>query len=220
MGYPCDVFNKIVPYYVIKFKFICFYFQPGKNLLSARQYRIDWKLPLMPCSNSPTALLCCMWGQRNGSNARNLKPASAASWSFKRGNAVENRDFMCYNFSIALDSRFGKESTMGKSLKRKECGKGIRQRKDGLYSARCYTKDGERRENTASRCPKPSKRTPQPPALCSTVGNRAAHGWLIGLIGAAINWEKRTLTVKNEGDNPKIRQHKITIIKENFGIWN
>lgn len=53
---------------------------------------------------------------------------------------------MCYNFSIALDSRFGKESTMGKSLKRKECGKGIRQRKDGLYSARYYTKDGERRE--------------------------------------------------------------------------
>lgn len=35
---------------------------------------------------------------------------------------------------------------MGKSLKRKECGKGIRQRKDGLYSARYYTKDGERRE--------------------------------------------------------------------------
>ena len=66
---------------------------------------------------------------------------------------------MCYNFNIALDSRFEKESTMGKNLKRKECGKGIRQRKDGLYSARCYTKDGERRENTASRCPKPSKRT-------------------------------------------------------------
>lgn len=36
---------------------------------------------------------------------------------------------------------------------------------------------------------------------------------------AAINWEKRTLTVKN-GGNPKIGQHKITIIKENFGIWN
>ena len=90
-----------------------------------------------------------------------------------------------------------------KTLKRKECGKGIRQRKDGLYSARCYTKDGERRENTASRCPKPSKRTPQPPAICSTVGNRAAHGWLIGLIGAAIHWEKRTLTVKNEGATPK-----------------
>ena len=35
---------------------------------------------------------------------------------------------------------------MGKSLKRKECGKGIRQKKDGLYSARYYTKDGERRE--------------------------------------------------------------------------
>ena len=104
-------------------------------------------------------------------------------------------------------------------LKRKECGKGMRQRKDGLYSARCYIKDGERRENTASRCPKPSKRTPQPPAICSAVGNRAAHGWLIGLIGAAINWEKRTLTVKN-GGNPKIGQHKITIIKENFEIWN
>lgn len=174
----------------------------------------------MPCSNSPTALLCCMRGQRNGANARNLKPASAASWSFKRGNAVENRDFMCYNFNIALDSRFEKESTMGKSLKRKECGKGIRQRKDGLYSARCYTKDGERRENTASRCPKPSKRTLQPPAICSAVGNRAAHGWLIGLIGAAIHWEKRTLTVQKWGGNPKIRQHKITIIKEIFGIWN
>lgn len=79
IGHPCDVFNKIIPYYVIKFKFIRFYFQPGKNLLSARQYRIDWRLPLMPCSNSPTALLCCMWGQRNGSNVRNLKPASAAS---------------------------------------------------------------------------------------------------------------------------------------------
>ena len=35
---------------------------------------------------------------------------------------------------------------MGKNLKGKECGKGIRQRKDGLYSARYYTKDGERRE--------------------------------------------------------------------------
>ena len=107
-----------------------------------------------------------------------------------------------------------------KTLKRKECGKGIRQRKDGLYSARCYTKDGERRENTASRCPKPSKRTPQPPAICSAVGNRAAHGWLIGLIGAAIHWEKRTLTVQKWGGNPKIGQDKITIIKENFGIWN
>lgn len=34
---------------------------------------------------------------------------------------------------------------------------------------------------------------------------------------AAIHWEKRTLTVKN-GGNPKIGQHKITIIKENFEI--
>lgn len=35
---------------------------------------------------------------------------------------------------------------MGKTLKGKECGKGIYQRKDGLYSARYYTRDGSRRE--------------------------------------------------------------------------
>lgn len=35
---------------------------------------------------------------------------------------------------------------MGKSLKGKECGTGICQRKDGLYSARCYTKAGGRKE--------------------------------------------------------------------------
>ena len=35
---------------------------------------------------------------------------------------------------------------MGKSLKGKECGKGIYQRKDGLYSARYYTKNGKRKE--------------------------------------------------------------------------
>ena len=31
---------------------------------------------------------------------------------------------------------------MGKNLKGKECGKGICQRKDGLYFARFYTKNG------------------------------------------------------------------------------
>ncbi len=35
---------------------------------------------------------------------------------------------------------------MGKNLKGKECGKGIYQRKDGLYSARCYAKNGKRKE--------------------------------------------------------------------------
>ena len=107
-----------------------------------------------------------------------------------------------------------------KTLKRKECGKGIRQRKDGLYSARCYTKDGERRENTASRCPKPSKRTPQPPAICSTVGNRAAHGWTDWFDLGCHQLEEAYSYRQKWGGNPKIRQHKITIIKENFGIWN
>lgn len=35
---------------------------------------------------------------------------------------------------------------MGKNLKGKECGTGICQRKDGLYSARCYTKASGRKE--------------------------------------------------------------------------
>ena len=35
---------------------------------------------------------------------------------------------------------------MGKNLKGKECGTGICQRKDGLYSTRCYTKAGGRKE--------------------------------------------------------------------------
>ncbi|WP_440285370.1 hypothetical protein [Eshraghiella crossota] len=35
---------------------------------------------------------------------------------------------------------------MGKNLKGKECGKGIYQRKDGLYSARYYAKSGKRKE--------------------------------------------------------------------------
>ena len=35
---------------------------------------------------------------------------------------------------------------MGKSLKGRECGKGIYQRKDGLFSARYYDKYGKRKE--------------------------------------------------------------------------
>ena len=35
---------------------------------------------------------------------------------------------------------------MGKNLKGKECGKGIYQRKDGLFSARYYAKNGKRKE--------------------------------------------------------------------------
>ena len=40
----------------------------------------------------------------------------------------------------------GKEYILGKNLKGKECGKGIRQRKDGLYSARFVDKLGKRHE--------------------------------------------------------------------------
>lgn len=41
---------------------------------------------------------------------------------------------------------YRKAQTMGKSLKGKECGKGICQRKDGLYKARFKDKSGRRRE--------------------------------------------------------------------------
>ncbi len=39
-----------------------------------------------------------------------------------------------------------RNSTMGKNLKGKECGKVICQRKDGLYYARLMTKSGKRME--------------------------------------------------------------------------
>ena len=42
---------------------------------------------------------------------------------------------------------------MGKNLKGKECGKGIYQRKDGLYSARYYTKSGKRKEKYFEKLP-------------------------------------------------------------------
>ena len=40
---------------------------------------------------------------------------------------------------------------MGKSLKGKQLGKGLGQRKDGLYYARCRNYRGEREGNAASR---------------------------------------------------------------------
>ena len=50
-------------------------------------------------------------------------------------------------FIVALDSFLPKGvRTDRKNLKGKECDKGIYQRKDGLYSARFYAKDGKRKE--------------------------------------------------------------------------
>lgn len=63
---------------------------------------------------------------------------------------------------------------MGKNLKRKECGKGIRQRKDGLYSARCYTKDGngEKILQVAARSQAKDPRNYRPYALLLETGLR------------------------------------------------
>ena len=44
---------------------------------------------------------------------------------------------------------------MGKSLRGKECGKGICQRKDGLYSARFVTKTGKRQASASPHFRKP-----------------------------------------------------------------
>lgn len=43
---------------------------------------------------------------------------------------------------------------MGKNLKGKECGKGICQRKDGLYFARFYAKMVRVKMDISKRCPK------------------------------------------------------------------
>ena len=56
---------------------------------------------------------------------------------------------MCYDYSVAVCVLFrigGKEFILGKNLKGKDCGKGIYQRKDGLYSARFVDKTGKRHE--------------------------------------------------------------------------
>ncbi len=44
---------------------------------------------------------------------------------------------------------------MGKSLRGKECGKGICQRKDGLYSARFVSSEGKRQVKFFSSLPEP-----------------------------------------------------------------
>ena len=54
---------------------------------------------------------------------------------------------MCYDYSVVVCILFrtgGKEFIFGKNLKGKDCGKGIYQRKDGLYSARFVDKTGKR----------------------------------------------------------------------------
>ena len=52
---------------------------------------------------------------------------------------------MCCMGVLSFDTE--RNSTMGKNLKGKECGKGICQRKDGLYYARFMTKSGKRMED-------------------------------------------------------------------------
>ena len=46
---------------------------------------------------------------------------------------------------------------MGKNLKGKECGKGICQRKDGLYFARIYAKNGTRQNGYFKTLPEAKK---------------------------------------------------------------
>ena len=57
-------------------------------------------------------------------------------------------DEICYTYRVAVRPFpfKGKEHFMGKNLKGKDCGKGIYQRKDGLYSARFVDKTGKRHE--------------------------------------------------------------------------
>ena len=72
---------------------------------------------------------------------------------------------------------------MGKSLRGKECGKGIYQRKDGLYYARFVAKTGKRHEKYLPTLPE--------------ARNYYQYALIlkIGLTWDAIDFEKRTLTV-------------------------
>ncbi len=72
---------------------------------------------------------------------------------------------------------------MGKSLRGKECGKGICQRKDGLYYARFVAKTGKRHEKYLPTLPE--------------ARNYYQYALIlkIGLTWDAIDFEKRTLTV-------------------------
>ena len=47
---------------------------------------------------------------------------------------------------------------MGKTLKGKKCGKGIYQRKDGLFSARFVNQQGKRHSKVTERFRSPTKR--------------------------------------------------------------
>ena len=72
---------------------------------------------------------------------------------------------------------------MGKNLKGKECGKGICQRKDGLYHARFVDKAGKRHEKYLPTLPE--------------ARNYYQYALIlkIGLTWDAIDWKARTLTV-------------------------
>ena len=72
---------------------------------------------------------------------------------------------------------------MGKSLRGKECGKGIYQRKDGLYHARFVDKAGKRHEKYFQTIPE--------------ARNYYQYALIlkIGLTWDAIDWKARTLTV-------------------------
>ena len=72
---------------------------------------------------------------------------------------------------------------MGKSLRGKECGKGIYQRKDGLYYARFVDKAGKRHEKYFQTIPE--------------ARNYYQYALIlkIGLTWDAIDWKARTLTV-------------------------
>ena len=112
---------------------------------------------------------------------------------------------------------------MGKNLKGKQLGKGLGQRKDGLYYARCRNYHGEREERCFKTLPVDGVRYTKPVrapddihfltvaeqkqfldaakhshnyapyALILETGLRT--GEMIGLTWDAIDWEKHTLTV-------------------------
>ena len=72
---------------------------------------------------------------------------------------------------------------MGKNLKGKDCGKGIYQRKDGLYSARFVDKAGKRHEKIFRRCPKRETglRTQSTPISMTMCLSLPIRQWMNGL---------------------------------------
>ena len=79
---------------------------------------------------------------------------------------------------------------MGKSLRGKECGKGICQRKDGLYYARFVDKTGKRHEKYLPTLPE--------------ARNYYQYALIlkIGLTWDAIDFQNRTLTVNKTLEYP------------------